>query len=105
MGRCVLVAALCLTGYACSHDYKAKVESDTSWSGAFSTRTVQGSGNQTVDIDDDDQDVVCVAVQKQTRAGSLAVQVVDEGNTWFKKNGPRASTIADFGVVTACNNK
>lgn len=104
MVRCVIVA-LCVTSAACSHDYKAKVESDTSWSGAFSTRTVQGSGNQIVDIDNDDDGVVCVAVQKQTRLGSLAVQVVDEGNTWFKKNGPRVVTNADFGVATACNDK
>lgn len=99
-----IAAVLLLTVAACSHEYKAKVESDTSWSGSFSNRTVDGSGDRTVDLDDDDG-TVCVVVQKNTRIGTLSVAVIDEGNTWFKKQGNRVTTTADFGVVTACNDK
>jgi hypothetical protein len=97
--RALALASLLLVA-GCSHDYKAEVRSNTTWSGAFNGATVDGSGDRTVDIDD--EGVQCVVVQKQTRTGSLTVSIVDDGNTWFKKDGESKSTSAEFGVVTVC---
>jgi hypothetical protein len=80
-------------------DYKAKVESNTSWSGAFGNRTVDGRGNQTIDLDDDD--VQCCTVQKQTEEGRLKITIVDEG--FWGSDGESAETTAAFGVVSACS--
>jgi len=80
-------------------DYKAKVESNTSWSGAFGNRTVDGSGNQTVDLDDDE--IQCCVVQKQTTTGRLKVTIVDEG--FLGADGESAETTAEYGVVSVCS--
>lgn len=70
----------------------ANVQSDTSWSGSFDGRTVEGRGNQTVRLGTGNV-VRCVAVQKQTRAGYLTVDVDGQ---------ERKTTTAEFGVVSAC---
>ncbi len=80
-------------------DYKAKVESDTGWSGAFSGTTVDGSGNQTVDLDDDDPQ--CCVVQKDTENGRLRVTIVNEG--FLGTNGESKETTATYGVVSVCS--
>ena len=95
-----LILAASTLAVGCSHDFKAKVSSDTSWSGSFSSVTVDGNGDRTVDLDDEAPQ--CAVVQKQTRSGSLTVSIVDEGSSWFKTDGETKTTIADFGVVTAC---
>lgn len=94
------VAVLITVLTPCSHDLVARVESDTSWSGSFSGRTVSGSGSQGVDLADEKGG--CCAVQKQTDRGRLKVSVVDDGNAWFKWSGESKETTAPFGVVTAC---
>lgn len=76
----------------CSDDWKAKVESDTSWNGSFGGRTVDGSGNQTVDIDD--AEVFCCIVQKKTERGRLKVSIVNEGNYPFASDGESKETTA-----------
>lgn len=89
-------ASLVIVG--CS-DYKAKVESNTSWSGAFGNRTVDGNGNQTIDLDD--TDIQCCTVQKQTTQGRLKVTILDEG--FLGSDGESAETTAEYGVVTVCS--
>ncbi len=83
-------------------DYKAKVESNTTWSGSFGNRTVDGSGNQTVNLPDDD--IVCCVVQKQTSQGFLHVKIVDEGSFLFNNETKWVKTTAEYGVVSLCSN-
>jgi hypothetical protein len=85
----------------CSNDWKAKVESSTEWSGSFSGRTVDGRGNQTVDLDDDD--LVCCSVQKQTESGFLKVSVINEGSNPLASDGESKETNAAYGIVTVCS--
>lgn len=99
----LLIVLVGLLFGGCSDDWKAKVESDTSWSGSFSGRTVDGSGNQTIDLDDDE--VVCCVVQKQTERGRLKVSIVNEGSSPFASDGESKETTAAYGVVSVCNKK
>lgn len=92
------IAVLFLIG--CTPEWKAKVESDTSWSGSFNGRTVDGRGNQTVDLGTDE--IVCATVQKATRTGRLKVTIEDEGTLSFYE-GESKETTAEYGVVTACS--
>ena len=94
----IILTMILLVG--CSTDWKAKVESDTAWSGAFGNRTVAGVGSKVIDLPDDD--VTCCVVQKQTKEGYLKVSVVNEGNS-TAPNGESASTIAEYGVVIVCS--
>jgi len=82
-------------------DWKAKVESNTRWSGSFSGRTVDGNGNKTIDLDDDD--VQCCVVQKETEQGFLKVSIVNEGSNPFASDGESKETTAAYGVVSVCN--
>jgi len=87
---------------SCSVDYKAEVRSNTSWSGAFGNRTVDGSGYKTVDLPDEHPQ--CCCVQKETESGYLQVRVTADGGFLF---GPGDShwveTTAAYGVVTVCS--
>lgn len=94
----LFIFAIIVTG--CT-DWKAKVESNTSWSGSFSGRTVDGRGNKTVDLDYDD--IICCVVQKQTVEGYLRVSIVDEGSNPFATDGESKETTAAYGVVSVCN--
>lgn len=89
-----LLAILVLTALpACSlFNTDAHVESDTSWSGSFNGRTVDGSGNQLVKMGGG-TGTKCASVQKQTRAGFLTVKI---------GGGEEKTTTAAFGVVTVC---
>lgn len=103
--RVAIGAVLLLS--ACRQDFKAEVESNTSWSGSFGGASVDGSGNRTVDLPDEDPQ--CVAVQKTTRNGSLSVRVVVENGGFLGVAGPSSgewvTTTAEFGVVTACSGE
>lgn len=100
----ILLAGVLLLLAGCSVDYKAEVESDTTWSGAFGDRSVDGSGAETVDLPDEHPQ--CCVVQKDTEGGYLKVRVVAEGGGWF---GPGDSdwveTTASYGVVSACSEE
>ena len=89
---------------SCSVDYKAEVQSNTSWSGAFGNRSVDGSGNQTVDLPDEHPQ--CIVVQKDTEQGFLRVRVAAEGGGWLfsPEDSDWVETTAAFGVVSACSN-
>ena len=98
----MLSAIILLMG--CSPEYKAEIESTTSWSGAFGDRTVDGSGNQTVSLPGEHPQ--CCVVQKGTESGSLKVRVIAEGGGIF---GPGDSdwveTTAAYGVVSVCSEE
>ncbi len=81
-------------------DYKAKITSDTSWSGSFGGSTVDGSGNQTIDLPDDE--IVCIVVQKETEQGTLSAEIIDEGFLSFG-GSEKKTTTAKYGVVSVCN--
>lgn len=86
----------------CAVNYKAEVQSNTSWSGSFSNRTVDGSGNRTVDLPDDPP--VCCVVQKETESGYLRVRVIAKGGGILgPSDGEWVETTAAYGVVTACS--
>lgn len=93
------LAAVLLTGCA---DYAVEIQSNTSWSCACGDRSVDGSGNQTVDLPDDPP--VCATVQKDTRDGRLAAQVVNEGGIFGAGGGDQAETTAEYGVVSVCSD-
>ena len=96
MGR-LLFITVCVAGLSAgcggSGDIEAHVKSDTSWSGNFSGRSVDGSGNQDINMGTANQ-VHCVVVQKNTVVGTLSVKV-DQGD-------PEQTTTAAFGTVSAC---
>lgn len=71
----------------------AHVTSDTSWSGSFDGRTVDGRGNQTVKLGGG-SGTKCASVQKSTVQGFLTVKI---------DGGEEKTTTAAFGVVTVCN--
>lgn len=73
---------------------EADVESNTSWSGSFDGRTVDGSGNQTVKMDGG-SGPHCAVVQKKTRTGSLKVSI---------SHGESKTTTAEFGLVSVCSD-
>lgn len=89
----------------CSVDYKVDIESDTSWSGAFDNRSVDGKGNETVDVGDTPP--VCAVVQKDTKEGFLTAKMVCHyrgPQKIFKEKATkdRATTTAAYGVVSVC---
>lgn len=103
MRKAIILVIISLLLMGCSVDYKVDVKSDTSWSGAFGNRTVDGQGNKTVDIADDPP--VCVVVQKQTERGYLTIQIIAKGGGIFgpDDNAP-VTTRAAYGVVSDCSD-
>ncbi len=97
----VLLGLLAFAG--CSKDIKCEVRSDTSWSGAFGDRTVDGAGSTTVDLPDDSPQ--CCVVQKETESGYLEIQVISEGSGFLNPTteGNAVRTTAAYGVVSACD--
>jgi hypothetical protein len=94
----LLLIFLPLLILGCS-DYKAEIESNTSWSGWFGDRTVAGSGNMTIDLDDDESQ--CCEVYKETGYGWLRISIINE--SIFYCDGGDAETLAPFGGVSACS--
>jgi len=72
----------------------ASVLSDTDWSGSFGNRSVDGHGNQRVELP---SNVTCVVAQKQTREGFLQVHIHSRGIDF-----EAVQTTAEFGVVSTC---
>jgi hypothetical protein len=101
-----LIVLLATPTFAACFDITAEVESNTEWSGAFGNRSVDGSGNQVVDLPEVDT-IQCVVVQKSTEGGSLRVRIKVSGGLGI--SGPSGSewvsTTAAFGVVTACTGE
>ena len=87
----------------CSIDYKVKVSSNTSWSGYFDNRTVEGYGNKTVNVSD--EGTVCATAQKETEEGYLKLKMVEYRKGLFsgETTVDKAETTAAYGVVSVCN--
>lgn len=93
----LFVLLITLSSGCGAFDVNAHVASDTSWSGSFDGRTVDGNGNQTVQMgsaNDRSGPSKCAVVQKQTRTGFLTVKI---------DGGEEKTTTAEFGVVSVCN--
>lgn len=89
---------------SCTTEWKAKVESDTSWSGSFAGTTVEGSGSKTIDLGSGQDEIYCCVVQKQTESGYLKVSIKSESNSIFgSEDGESKETTASYGVVSVCN--
>lgn len=99
MRRSLLLMFVALT--ACTVDYTAEIQSNTSWTGVFINRTVDGSGNRIVDIPDDFEPP-CVAVQKDTEEGYVRARVTTSGGFLGPGDGDWVETTAQYGAVTAC---
>ncbi len=101
-----LIVLILLLAYivSCSVDYRAEVESNTSWSGAFGNKTVDGSGNNTIDLKDEHP--VCCCVQKETKEGYLRVRIAADGGGIFgTDDSDWVETTAEYGVVTVCSEE
>lgn len=105
MKKILILLSLLVFVISCSVDYNAEVKSNTTWSGAFGNRTVDGNGNSTVDLSGEHP--VCCCVQKQTSSGYLRVRVTASGGFLGGIFGPGNSswveTTAAYGVVTVCS--
>jgi hypothetical protein len=100
----ISIALLLLLG-GCSIDYKCQIRSNTSWSGAFDDRTVDGTGSTIIDIGDDPP--VCCVVQKETENGYLEAEIISSGG-WLcnpAEDGDKSRTTADYGLVSVCSGK
>jgi len=81
-------------------DWKAKISSNTSWSGSFGGTTIDGSGDRTIDLPNDE--IVCIVVQKRTRKGTLSAEIVNESFLGLGGSGKKTTT-AEYGVVSVCS--
>ena len=77
-----------------------KITTDGSWSGSVlvggSSKSIDGSGSQTIDLDGDSWDMVSATIQKQGGDnGDLTVQIIKDGNV-----AKEESTTAAYGVVS-----
>ncbi len=76
MWKVLCVPALLLVVMGCEErrdDYYATVQSNTTWSGVFGNRTVDGSGNTEVDLPDNSP---CVIANIEGEDGYLTVTVM-----------------------------
>ncbi len=81
-------------------DYKVDVESDTTWSGVFAGKSVDGAGNSTIDVPDDGE--LCIVIQKNTRGGFVQVSVRDTGGSSYQTDWER--TEGAYGTIEFCVN-
>jgi hypothetical protein len=95
----------------CGRDWKAEIESNTSWHGAYGgitgsqwvTSEVQGQGSKTIDLPDDDR--VCCSFQ-QTGNGYVRVTIKDEGGGPFRifaESSRSGQTNINGGTVNICS--
>lgn len=80
--------------------YEIQVSCECEWSGSFGglgdSRTVDGSGSETIDVTDEHGYGVTAVVQKQGASGEeLLVQIIKDGSVVKEQ-----STTADYGVVS-----
>lgn len=91
---CWLLALALLAG-GCSSEIR--IESNTSWSGSFCGRTIEGTGNKTIEGCD------CATVQKTTADGYLEATIHTPNSIlWFGLDGESKRTEAAYGVVSVC---
>ena len=101
----LVILLVAMTGIGCSVDFSVDVRSNTSWSGYFADRSVEGSGNKTVDLPGDPPQ--CVTVQKDTEEGYLEIQIKESGG-WFLSPTTDYNpirTTAAYGIVSDCTER
>lgn len=96
----IFIAALTLIG--CGSDKYCQVTSSTEWSGSFGNKSVDGYGDQKVDLPDDG--VQCVAVQKGTTGGTLTIELCADSDMPLvpDQRNDKVTTTAEYGVVSDC---
>ena len=101
MRSLIIILALLLAGCS-SPERWAEVESDTSWSGYFENRSVDGHGDQRIDLPESGE-VVCAVVQKDTEDGYLRLRLCEQGVMLTPKLETEwARTTAAYGIVDRC---
>ncbi len=91
-----LVVGALVTG--CS-DYKAQVESNTTWSGVFAGKSIDGAGNSTIDVPDDGE--LCIVIQKNTRGGFVQVRIIDvTESSSYEDDWERTEEV--YGTIEIC---
>ena len=83
--------------------YRAIIRSNTTWTGSFVNRTVEGSGNATIQLPGPAP--VCVVVHKKVASGYLELQIesyIAASNELLHQQGA-VRTDASFGVVSDCS--
>ena len=104
------VALVAVSLIGCGRDWKAEIESNTSWYGAYggvsgsewTTTSVQGSGDRTIDLPDDDR--VCCRFYQEGN-GFLSVKVKDDGGGLFHifaEDSRQAETNINGGMIEIC---
>ncbi len=78
-------------------DIVAVINSNSNWSGYFLNRTVDGKGDQIVELGN--VKIISIIIQKQDAyRGELSGYILDRANN--KKLSETVSTTADYGVIT-----
>lgn len=91
----------------CGDDWIAKIESDTTWiaeckTDGFVYKTVEGSGNKTIDLKNEEK--VCVEVWKTTEEGCLKLTIInDNPGSWdSSEDSWWAKTCHPYGEIERC---
>lgn len=79
-------------------DWQVRITANCGWSGFFDNRSVDGTGDTIVDVSNGS--IVCATVQKTVAFGTLTASMYDGINN---HEADRATTTAEFGVVSVCN--
>lgn len=98
----IIITAACLLLIGCSKDYKVEITSDTDWYGQVSGRSVEGPGNQTIDMDDNKGE--CALLVKKTDAGKLSAKIIWDGGWFINPSGETksVSTMEPNGSIEIC---
>jgi len=104
--KLLLIFLISVFFISCADDLRVDIESDTSWSGYFGNKTVDGSGNKSIDIPDDRPQ--CATAQKETELGFLTAKMIAERKGIAaifgdEKVEDEATTTAAYGLVTVCS--
>lgn len=103
--------ASCLALVGCGQNWKAEIESNTSWNimyggvsgGEFVFSELNGTGNKTIDLPDDDR-VCCLLTQRGS--GAVHLKIKDDGGNpfhLFAADEREARTNVSGGTIEMCS--